>query len=127
MEIVSHDKSEVFQYGRIFHQTLVTGPETRECSLWLDTFCPGAETPLHYCTSEQVVTILSGKGEALVNDHKYELGPDTTIMVRPNIVRSFRALTPMRLMAFFPDPEPRILDPDGKEIELPWSHLAVAG
>jgi quercetin dioxygenase-like cupin family protein len=126
MGIVSHDKLETFQYSGIFHQTLVAGPESRECSLWLDTFSPGAEMPSHRCASEQVVTILSGQGEAVINGRKYELAADMTILVQPNIVRSFKAKTSMRLIAFFPDPDPRILDPRGKEIELPWAHLAAA-
>lgn len=53
--------------GNGFIRGLLTGPETKECSLWLDTFSPGAETPRHYCVTEQVVTILSGTGTAMVD------------------------------------------------------------
>jgi quercetin dioxygenase-like cupin family protein len=126
MNIIAHGKPELFKYDGIFHQTLWTGPESKECSLWLDTFSPGAETPRHYCVTEQVVTILSGTGKATVNGRTYELAPDTTIVVPAHVVRSYQAVTPLRLLAYFPDPEPRILDPDGKEIELPWQLTAAS-
>jgi quercetin dioxygenase-like cupin family protein len=126
MHMVSHSEPRVFEYGGIHHQTLLSGPETRDCSLWLDTFVPEAETPLHYCTCEQVLTVLSGFGEVTEDGRTYEIGPETTVVFPAHVVHSFRARTPMRCLAVFVDPEPKILDPDGREIEIPWLSMAAS-
>jgi quercetin dioxygenase-like cupin family protein len=87
MHLLPHNQSKVFEFSGIHHQTILSGPESKECSLWLDTFSPDAQTPLHYCTCEQVITVLSGSGEVTVGGHTYELEPETTVLVPPYVVR----------------------------------------
>jgi mannose-6-phosphate isomerase-like protein (cupin superfamily) len=69
------------------HHT-VAGPEqgTSSMEVWRQVIAPGVATPVHQHPCEEVIVILAGTGEVVIDGITEALNPDTTLIVPPNVV-----------------------------------------
>lgn len=91
-------------------------------SVWRQTMEGGAATPPHRHDCEEVVMIQSGRGELHVAGAVHPFGPDTTLVIPPNVDHQiFNVGTgPMELIAAFSVSPVEVVLPDGQPIALPW-------
>jgi mannose-6-phosphate isomerase-like protein (cupin superfamily) len=88
----------------------------------MQTVEPGAETPVHYHDCEEVIVIMSGSGQLSINDKVLEFGPNSTLIIPPDIVHQLvnSGTEEIRLIASFSSTPAKVFLPDGEELALPW-------
>ena len=107
----------------IEHLTLAGKAEgLSRLSVWRQSMAPGCSTPPHKHDCEEVVLVVEGSGELHIGDEKIPFGPDTTLVLPPNVphqIFNTGALPLKTLAAFSATPVATFL-PDGAALELPW-------
>ncbi|GFZ50598.1 hypothetical protein JCM24511_08356 [Saitozyma sp. JCM 24511] len=85
---------------------------------WLD-FPPGFESPLHYTTSQDYLTVISGEIEYITMDNKVTVLKQGDILVNASSAHKWRNATeePCRLVAM--SLPAKVLDIDGKTLDQP--------
>jgi mannose-6-phosphate isomerase-like protein (cupin superfamily) len=91
-------------------------------SVWRQTIAAGEATPPHRHDCEEVVVILSGHGELHVAGSVHRFGPDTTLVLQPDVDHQIvnTGTEPLTSIAVFSATPVRVVFPDGQPIELPW-------
>jgi mannose-6-phosphate isomerase-like protein (cupin superfamily) len=79
--------------------------------------------PPHYHDCEEVVVILTGSGQVIVQNEKHEFGPDTTLVLQPGEIHQLvnSGGQELYLVAALSETPARVFSIEGKQIELPWS------
>ena len=114
------------------HRTVIDHSNgARELALWQEEHMPGFLVPLHRHDCEEIITVLAG--EILAED---EIGTvvvraGQSILIPANSLHGFRVSSdiPVRLLAIFGSPSPKVLRADGTPSSPPWEggasdHLA---
>jgi quercetin dioxygenase-like cupin family protein len=123
MDIVDNASVETFELPGLAHQTIGGHKHgLKSTEVWLQTIAPGAETPVHRHPCEEVIVVLSGSGECIVGDETFRFGPNSTIIVEPDLVHQLvnTSNEDMRLIATFGAAPVRVLTPDGEPMDIPW-------
>lgn len=109
--------------GGLVHQTLANADSGLErLSVWRQTIAPGVATPVHRHACEEVVVVESGSGELVMGGQVRPFGPDSTLVVAPDVVHQIvnTGSEPMRLVAVLSTTPVRVESADGAPIDLPW-------
>jgi mannose-6-phosphate isomerase-like protein (cupin superfamily) len=107
----------------IRHTTLAGSEHgLRHLSVWRQTIAGGHATPPHRHDCEEVVVVESGRGELHIAGGVYPFGPDTTLVIPPNLDHQIInvGLEPMKLTAAFSTSPVEVVLPDGQPLPLPW-------
>ena len=123
MSVIDNSTLQQFSLPGLAHQTLASHKDgLNNCEVWMQTVEPGAETPVHYHDCEEVVVIMSGSGQLSINDKVIEFGPNSTLIIPPDIVHQLvnSGSEEIRLIASFSSTPAKVFSPDGEELALPW-------
>lgn len=93
-----------------------------QLSLWRQTLEPGAATPPHSHTCDEVVLCLAGSGEVHIDGQAHRFGPDTTVVLPKDKLHQIFCTGPMALeiLGIFGATPVATHLPDGEAIDLPW-------
>jgi mannose-6-phosphate isomerase-like protein (cupin superfamily) len=91
-------------------------------SVWRQTMAPGCATPAHRHDCEEVVLVTAGSGEVHIDGKIFPFGPDTTLVLPPNVPHQIfnTGGTPLETIAAFSATPVGTFLPDGAPLELPW-------
>jgi mannose-6-phosphate isomerase-like protein (cupin superfamily) len=91
-------------------------------SLWRQSMAPGSATPPHRHDCEEVVVVLEGSGELHMGGRIVPFGPDSTLVLPPNLPHQIvnTGRVPLKTLAAFSSTPVGTFLPDGAPIELPW-------
>jgi quercetin dioxygenase-like cupin family protein len=123
MSVINNSTIQQFSLPGLAHQTLASHKDgLNNCEVWMQTVEPGAETPVHYHDCEEVIVIMSGSGQLSINDKVLEFGPNSTLIIPPDIVHQLvnSGTEEIRLIASFSSTPAKVFLPDGEELALPW-------
>ena len=123
MPIVNNGELETLELPGLRHQTIggqKQGIHTME--VWLQTMAPGAATPVHCHACEEVILILSGSGTCTVGDEAFTFGPNSTLILEPDVVHQIvnTSNEEMRLVAALGMAPVRVKTADGAALPVPW-------
>jgi mannose-6-phosphate isomerase-like protein (cupin superfamily) len=123
MPIVKNDELETLEFPGLRHQTIgghKQGVKTME--VWLQTMAPGAATPVHRHACEEVILVLSGSGTCTVGHKVFAFGPNSTLIVEPDVVHQIvnTSAQEMRLVAALGMAPVRVKTADGAALPVPW-------
>jgi len=84
---------------------------------------PGGETPVHYHDCEEVVVVISGSGNATVDDVTKLVEAETTLVFPTGVVHQMvnAGDEPLHLHCSFALAACKTFEPDGTEIPVPWA------
>jgi len=87
MALIDHSSVRQFALPGIVHQTLAGRKDgLKGMEVWMQSIEPYGETSVHYHDWEKVIVILQGSGRASIAGKDTEFGPDTTVIVAPEVV-----------------------------------------
>ena len=123
MRIVNNDELETLELPGLRHQTIgghKQGVKTME--VWLQSMAPGAATPVHCHACEEVILILSGSGTCTAGDDTFTFGPNSTLVLEPDIVHQIVNTSDedMRLIAALGMAPVRVKTTTGAALSVPW-------
>lgn len=123
MPIIDNTEIEMFELPGIKHQT-VGGHEQsiRSMEVWVQTIAPGSSTPVHCHACEEVIVILSGSGECTVAGKTSRFGPNSTLIIEPDIVHQIvnTSAEELKLVAALGMAPVRVKTADGEPLPVPW-------
>jgi mannose-6-phosphate isomerase-like protein (cupin superfamily) len=123
MPVINNDDLETLKLPGLRHQTLGGHRQgVRTMEVWLQTMAPGAATPVHRHACEEVIVILTGSGTCTVGDRTYAFGPNSTLVLEPDVVHQIvnTSAVEMELVAALGMAPVRVRDADGAALPLPW-------
>ncbi len=105
------------------HRTVIdhrTGAEA--LALWQEEHLGGFLVPPHRHDCEEIITVLEGKIEANLENKKFVVGPGESFLIPVWALHGFSVIseTPVRLLAIFSSPNPKIFREDGEASSPPW-------
>lgn len=104
MPIIRTDDIESEQFSRGASYRTLVGDDTGSIPLrvGVQTSPPGYDTGIHAHPYFEVVTVLSGEGEAWIDGEgdAAPIGPGTTMVFPPNVKHSFRATGEVDLVTY---------------------------
>jgi mannose-6-phosphate isomerase-like protein (cupin superfamily) len=123
MPILSNDSLETLELPGLRHQTVgghKQGVKTME--VWLQTFAPGASTPVHCHACEEVILILSGSGTCTVGGETVAFGPNSTLVLEPDVVHQIvnTSNEELKMVAALGMAPVRVKTADGAPLPVPW-------
>jgi mannose-6-phosphate isomerase-like protein (cupin superfamily) len=91
-------------------------------SIWHQTLAPGAATPPHRHDCEEVVLVHAGRGEVHVAAKVLAFGPNTTLVIPPEVDHQIfnTGPEPLTLIGVFSATPVGTMFPDGQPMPLPW-------
>jgi len=123
MPIFQIEQLEKFEMPGITHRT-VAGPRqgVESMEVWVQTIAPGAATPVHRHACEEVVVVLTGSGECTEDGVTRQFGPDTTLVIAPDVVHRIvnTSAEDLRLVSALGMAPVRVKTADGKPLPVPW-------
>lgn len=123
MAVIDNDDLETLELPGLKHRTIAghaQGVKTME--VWLQTMAPGAATPVHRHACEEVILVLSGSGTCTVGDETFAFGPDSTLVLKPDVVHQIvnTSAEEMKLVAALGMAPVRVRTADGAPLPVPW-------
>ncbi len=90
--------------------------------VWVQTIFPGAATPIHRHACEEVIVVLTGSGECTVDGNTRTFGPNTTLILEPDVVHQIvnTSSDDMKLIAALGMAPVRVKTGEGDALPLPW-------
>ena len=124
MTIIDNREREKATLPGIEHLTLAGSAQgLASLSMWRQSMAPGCATPPHCHDCEEVVLVLEGSGEVQVGDRRFSFGPDSTLVLPPNLPHQIfnTGAVPLKTVAAFSATPVGTFLPDGERLELPWT------
>jgi len=123
MPIIKIEDAETFALPGITHRTVgghLQGLKSME--VWVQTLSPGAATPVHAHACEEVIVVLTGSGECTVSGKTTTFGPDTTLILEPDVVHQIvnTSNDDMKLVAALGMAPVRVKTAEGGVLPVPW-------
>ena len=121
--VISNPKRERAELPGIEHLTLAGSEQgLSHLSVWRQTMAPGCATPPHRHDCEEVVLVIAGSGEVHIGDEVVAFGPDTTLVLPPNVPHQILNTgdSPLTTVAAFSATPVGTFLPDGEPMALPW-------
>lgn len=106
------------------HVTLAGSAQgLRRLSVWRQSLAPGAATPPHRHDCEEVVLVLAGRGTLHIEGETREFGPDSTLVVPPDVPHQIvnTGDEPLQVLGIFGVSPVAVCLPDGTPLDLPWA------
>ena len=105
------------------HKTVIdyrTGAHS--LALWQEEHLQGFEVPLHHHDCEEIITILSGSIEAVIETKGFELVKEQSILIPAWKNHGFKVIgdSSVKLLALFSNSNPKIFRADGTPSTPPW-------
>lgn len=123
MEVIDNRARDKCALPGIEHLTLAGAAQgLSRLSVWRQSMAPGCATPPHRHDCEEVVLVLEGSGEVEIGGRRLAFGPDTTLVLPPNVphqIFNTGSVTLTTVAAFSATPVGTFM-PDGAPLELPW-------
>lgn len=123
MQVLENARRELARLPGIEHLTLACADQgLARLSLWRQSMAPGSATPPHQHDCEEVVLVLEGSGELHMDGKVVPFGPDSTLVLPPNVPHQILNTGNVALKtvaAFSATPVGTFL-PGGEPLELPW-------
>lgn len=123
MEVIDNGARDKCSLPGIEHLTLAGAAQgLSRLSVWRQSMAPGCATPPHRHDCEEVVLVLEGSGEVDIGGRRLAFGPDTTLVLPPNVphqIFNTGSVTLTTVAAFSATPVGTFM-PDGAPLELPW-------
>jgi mannose-6-phosphate isomerase-like protein (cupin superfamily) len=88
--------------------------------VWVRTIVPGAETPVHRHACEEVIVVPTGSGRVTVEGEESDFGPNSTIIVPPNVAQQLVNTGPEEMFLVTALGTAPMMTADGQPIPLPW-------
>jgi mannose-6-phosphate isomerase-like protein (cupin superfamily) len=123
MPIIDNREVEIFELPGIKHQTVGGHKQgVRSMEMWVQTIAPGAATPVHCHACEEVILILSGAGECTVAGETFKFGPNSTLIIEPDIVHQIvnTSAEELKLVAALGMAPVRVKTAEGERLPVPW-------
>ena len=123
MPVINNAAIETLELPGIRHQTLGGYQQgVKSMEVWLQTIAPGAATPVHCHACEEVIVILSGSGECTVAGDTTGFGPDSTLIIGPDVVHQIvnTSNEEMKLVAALGMAPVRVKTAGGEPLPVPW-------
>lgn len=123
MRVIENTGREKAELPGIEHLTLAGKAEgLSRLSVWRQSMAPGCSTPPHKHDCEEVVLVVEGSGELHIGGKKIPFGPDTTLVLPPNVAHQIfnTGALPLKTLAAFSATPVATFLPDGAALELPW-------
>ncbi len=123
MSVLDNSTIQHFSLPGLVHQTLASYKDgLQNTEVWMQTVEPGGETPVHYHDCEEVIVILRGSGQLSIDGKVIEFGPDSTLIIPPDIVHQLAnsGTEEIVLIASLSSTPAKVFTPDGEELVLPW-------
>lgn len=123
MPIIRNDDLETLELPGLRHQTVAGHRQgVRTMEVWLQTMAPGAATPVHRHACEEVIVVLTGSGTCTVGDRTYAFGPNSTLVLEPDVVHQIvnTSAVEMKLVAALGMAPVRVRHADGAALPVPW-------
>ena len=123
MSVIHNRDLQALELPGLVHRTIgghLQGLKTME--VWLQTIAPGAATPVHCHDCEEVILILSGSGICTVEGNSVPFGPDSTLILKPDLVHQIvnTSEEDMKLVAALSMAPVRVKTAEGKPLPVPW-------
>ena len=125
MAIKDNSTIQQFSLPGLIHQTLASQKDgLNGTEVWMQTIEPSGETPVHYHDCEEVIVILRGSGRATIGGKDTEFGPNTTLIIAPEVVHQIvnNGNEEIFLIAVFSLTPAKVFTPDGQGLALPWQN-----
>lgn len=123
MHVIENASRSRFALPGIEHLTLAGAAQgLARLSLWRQSMAPGSATPPHRHDCEEVVLVLEGNGEVEIDGKRIAFGPDTTLVLPPEVAHQIfntGSVALVTVAAFSSTPVGTFL-PEGAPLELPW-------
>lgn len=123
MTVILNSQLPKYKLPGLEHLT-VAGPAqgTRSLEVWRQVIASGVATPVHQHPCEEVIVILTGTGEVVIDGEPEALNPDTTLIVPPNVVHQITntGKEPMHLIGTLAMSPVRVYTAGGERLSLPW-------
>ena len=123
MAVLKFSELETFDFPGIVHQT-IAGQQygTKGVELWKQTVAPEARTPIHLHECEEVVVVLQGSGQIIMDGKITEFAADSTLIIPPDTVHQIinTGNETMALIGCFNASPVNVYATDGEKIVLPW-------
>ena len=123
MSVLDNSTIQHFSLPGLVHQTLASHKDgLQNTEVWKQTVEPGGETPVHYHDCEEVIVILRGSGQLLIDRKVIDFGPNSTLIIPQNIVHQLAnsGTEEIVLIASFSSTPAKVFTPEGEELILPW-------
>ena len=123
MPIIDNAQVKMFELPGIKHQTVGGYKQgVKSMEVWVQTIAPGASTPVHCHACEEVIVILSGSGECTVDGKTTNFGPNSTLIIEPDIVHQIvnSSAEEIKLIASLGMAPVRVKTEDGSPLPVPW-------
>jgi len=123
MRVIDNEAIETYELPGLRHRTVAgheQGVESME--VWVQTMAPGAATPIHRHACEEVIVVLSGSGTCTAGDQTVAFGPNSTLVLEPDVVHQLVNTSDeeLKLVAAFGMAPVRVKTADGAALPLPW-------
>ena len=122
--IIDHTALPQATLPGIEHRTLAGSAQgLQHLSVWRQTIAPAGATPPHRHDCEEVVLVLSGHGTLYIEDREHAFGPNTTILVAPDVPHRIvnSGTEPLEVVGIFAVAPVDVRWPDGTPLALPWT------
>ena len=109
MPIVNHKNAKEVNWRPNYRKWDIAGPEHGISSnLSYSEAEVGTGAPLHHHKDDELIVILEGTMEVRLGEEVYEVGPDHTLVIPPNLPHGFTITgdKSVRMLTFFPVPAP---------------------
>jgi mannose-6-phosphate isomerase-like protein (cupin superfamily) len=123
MPIIDNVQVEMFELPGIKHQTVGGHKQgVKSMEVWVQTIAPGASTPVHCHACEEVIVILSGSGECAIAGKTSKFGPNSTLIIEPDIVHQIvnSSAEEIKLIASLGMAPVRVKTDNGSPLPVPW-------
>jgi mannose-6-phosphate isomerase-like protein (cupin superfamily) len=124
MTVIDNASREKATLPGIEHLTLAGSAQgLARLSMWRQSMAPGSATPPHCHDCEEVVLVLEGGGEVQIGDERFDFGPDSTLVLPPNVPHQIfnTGAVPLKTVAAFSSTPVGTFLPQGERLELPWA------
>jgi mannose-6-phosphate isomerase-like protein (cupin superfamily) len=123
MSVVKFSELQTFAFPGIAHQTIAGHKQgARGIELWKQTVEPNAATPIHLHECEEVVIVLQGSGQIMMDGKITGFEANSTLIIPPNTVHKIvnTGKQELLLIGCFNSSPVNVYATDGEKIVLPW-------
>ena len=123
MPIIRNEDLPTFELPGLVHRTIAGHAQgVSSMEVWHQVMAPGAETPIHRHSCEEVILVLAGSGRVIVEGEASDFQANSTLIVPPDVVHQLvnTGSEDMVLVAALCTAPVRVRTASGEAIPVPW-------